>query len=228
MLSGSGKMVGLPPMSQFLSVVKLVKEALDPFARSVCKEGVSNENGLNQQLSIFISNTSRLQNLPFIANSETMEDVTKGDSPAPDIGIFLETKDMANKPKKITVFEGKRLSKSIGKLRKREYVIGHDEKKGKHVSCGGIERFKRSIHGKDLKCAGMIGYIQDGTPDHWLNQINNWITELTHHSHTPAWKEEEKLSQVTVAGKVLEYSSVVSRQADKLHLTHLWIDLQLK
>lgn len=221
-------MVGLTPMSQFISVIELVKKALAPFARSVCEESISNENGLNRQLSIFISNISRLQNLPFFANSETMEDETKGDSPAPDIGIFLKTEDMANKPPKITVFEGKRLSKGIGKMRKREYVIGHNEKTGKHVFCGGIERFKHSIHGRDLNCVGMIGYIQDETPAHWMNQINGWITELTRHKHPLDWKKEERLSQVAVAGKVLEYSSVVLRQTDSLHLTHLWVDLQTK
>ena len=153
-----------------------------------------------------------------------MEDETKGDSPSTDIGIFLNVLDLATDPPKIAVFEGKRLSKTLGKQRKQEYVIGH-EKKGRHVPCGGIERFKRSIHGGKFNNAGMIGYLQDGTPNHWWAQVNSWIAELSSQQHDPAWSNHEQLTQPTTDGQVTECSSAVYRKTEELHLIHLWIKL---
>jgi hypothetical protein len=95
-----------------------------------------------------------------------MEDETYGSSPAVDIGVYLKMDDTEIDPPMITVFEGKRLTTKLTKKRRREYVIGHEER-GKHIRCGGIERFKLAIHGARLNRAGMIGYIQDGTSDDW-------------------------------------------------------------
>jgi hypothetical protein len=71
----------------------------------------------------------------------------------------------------------------------------------------------------------MIGYVQDGTPDHWHKQVNTWITELAHEKHIPAWEQKEHLTAITADGKISEYSSVVLRKGDQLNLAHLWIDV---
>ena len=107
--------------------------------------------------------------------------------------------------------------------RRQEYVVGH-EKDGKYIHCGGIERFKRAIHGSKFNNAGMIGYVQDGTPDHWFHKVNGWIVELSQ-QHNPAWSEKELLTPATTDERVTEYSSVVCRKTGELHLTHLWINL---
>jgi hypothetical protein len=116
------------------------------------------------------------------------------------------------------------LSTKLPKERHREYVIGRDGG-GKHVPCGGIERFKLSIHGRELTHAGMIGYIQEDSPTHWRDKINNWISELSLKQHDPAWLEQEHLTPLTDEGLVTESSSLVCRQTGQLHLTHLWISL---
>jgi len=222
-LRGTGAFSGPASNALFNSVIELIVQALPVFAASAMKEGITIEDGLNSQLALFISKRVRQNNLPFIVQHQSMEDVTRGDSPKPDIGIHLDTDDAAEPPPRITVFEGKRLTTQLEAKRRREYVVGH-VKNGKDIK-GGIERFKHSIHGGKLSHAGMIGYLQDGTPNHWREQVNGWIAEFSSLQHDPAWSEKEQLTLHTTAGRVTEYSSVVLRKTDKLCLTHLWINL---
>jgi hypothetical protein len=233
LLSGIGALRGPIPGTQFREVVKLVVKSLSRFADSILEDNIDtekkieNENGMNRKLARFISNVGGNMDLPYIAQPESMEDETLGNSPAVDIGIYLKVNDIARDPPKVTVFEGKRLSSNkLEAKRRREYVCGHEEN-GKHVFCGGIERFKRSIHGRDIKskCAGMIGYMQDETFDIWFERVNSWICDLTKQEHDPGWVKEETLALLSKEHRIMESYSTVYRHADKLHLTHLWINL---
>lgn len=222
MLRGSGDILGPPRNALFNSVIELIVLSLPQFAAALPKN-IENENGLNGFLSLFISKIARQKNLPFIVQHQSIEDMSRGDSPAPDIGIHLDIEDDPGPPPKITVFEGKRLSLALPKKRRREYVVGHDEYE-KHVVCGGIERFKHSIHGREVKHAGMIGYIQDGSPDGWHERINIWIAELS--KLDKKWLDDEKLQTLSTIDKVSKCSSIVRRcDTDNLQLIHLWIDL---
>ena len=224
MLGGTGTLLGPSPSTQFNLVVDLVKQSLPLLAASAMKDSIHSEDGLNSLLSLFISKAARKEDLPFIVQHQSMEELTRGGSPAPDIGIHLDIVDDVDPPPRITVFEGKRLTTSLGLQRRKEYVIGHDEK-GKHIPCGGIERFKLSIHGRELNHAAMIGYIQENTPGNWHGQINSWILELSQQQEAPKWSEVEQLTPIATRGRISESASVVYRQADTLHLTHLWINL---
>jgi hypothetical protein len=223
MLGGTGTLCGPAPNTQFNCVVELIVDAIPVFAAFAMNECITNEDGLNSQLALFISKRARISDLPFIVLHQSMEDLTRGDSPKPDIGIHLDTDDEAEPPPRITVFEGKRLTTQLDAKRRREYVVGH-VKNGKYIK-GGIERFKWSIHGGKFKNAGMIGYLQDGTPDHWRDQVNGWISELSRQEHDLAWSEKEQLTLHTTVGRVTECSSVVFRKTDALRLAHLWINL---
>lgn len=224
MLGGTGTLLGPSPSTQFNLVVDLVKQSLPLLAVSARKDDIRNEDGLNSLLSLFISKAARKEDLPFIVQHQSTEDLTRGGSPAPDIGIHLDIVDDADPPPRITVFEGKRLTTSLGLQRRKEYVIGHEEK-GKHIPCGGIERFKLSIHGRELNHAGMIGYIQEETPGYWHELINSCISELSLQHETLKWSEEEHLAPVTTKGRISESVSIACRKDDQLHLAHLWINL---
>lgn len=113
----------------------------------------------------------------------------------------------------------------MAKKRKREYVIGH-ENGGKPIHCGGIERYKLSIHGGNRNHAGMIGYLQDGTPDIWRKEVNAWISDLSAQTHEPPWSETEQLTPHEINGRVASCSSIAIRADSTLRLTHLWIDLK--
>ncbi|MCI5222122.1 MAG: hypothetical protein D3924_05490 [Candidatus Electrothrix sp. AR4] len=224
MLGGIGTLLGPPQNTHFQMVVKVIKTILPKFAASAMKNGIENEDGLNSKLTRFISNAADKEN--FFANRESMEDETRGNSPAVDIGIYLKVDDTGIDPPRITVFEGKRFSTKLPKKRRREYVIGREEK-GKHVPCGGIERFKLGKHGSRLNHAGMIGYLQDETAEIWHGKINTWIHELCDQSSEPAWSEREQLTLKKNNERVNEYTSIVKRVDSDLHLTHLWVDLFL-
>lgn len=224
MLGGAGILLGLPQNSQFNSVVELIVLSLPLFAESALQANISNENGLNRRLARFITNVADKKGFPFFAHNESMEDETRGNSPAADIGIHLKIEDIATDSPKITVFEGKRLTSTLGQERRHEYVIGH-EKDGKHIPCGGIERFKCSIHGGEFAHAGMIGYLQEETPEIWCQKINSWISGLCSQTFEPAWSEREQLTPPETDGRVSRSSSVVHRTKSELHLTHLWINL---
>ncbi len=224
MLCGSGDFIGPPLNAQFKAVVNFLKAHLPQFVKSILKTDIYNENGLNSRLARFITNAA--SNEVFFAVRESMEDETQGSSPAVDIGIYLSVRDIQIDPPLITVFEGKRLTTKLPKKRTREYVIGH-EKDGKHIKCGGIERFKLSIHGKKFNNAGMIGYLQDGVPDNWQSKINSWIRDLCNQPFKLAWSECEQLTKKETDGHITEYFSNVNRADSELHLTHLWIDISL-
>lgn len=223
MLGGTGTLLGPSQHAQFDMVVEFLKKYLPQFAENVLNTDTLNENGLNSRLSRFITNAASQE--IFFAERERMEDETRGNSPAVDIGIYLKVDDVGIDPPLITGFEGKRLTSKLSSKRRREYVIGH-EKDGKRIQCGGIERYKLAIHGGKLNHAGMIGYLQDGTPDSWEEKVNAWIFELcSQPSDGPAWSEREKLMPQKNNGRVAAYSSIVERNDSSLHLTHLWIDL---
>lgn len=224
MLGGTGALLGPSQHAQFDMVVEFLNQYLPQFVESVLHTDIENENGLNSRLSRFITNAA-VQEM-FFAERESMEDETRGNSPAADIGIYLKVEDTGVDPPLITVFEGKRLTTKLPNKRRREYVIGHEEN-GKYVQCGGIERFKFAIHGGKLNHAGMIGYIQDETPDSWQEKVNAWISDLCSQPSAPAWSEREKLTPQKIDGRVAKYSSIVNRVGSELHLTHLWIDLVL-
>ena len=224
-LGGTGVLSGPASGAQFDRVVELVGKSLTLLAELALNGGVENENGLNSKLSRFITNMAYQEKLPYFAQRESMEDETRGNSPAPDIGIYLYIKDIAEFPPKVTVFEGKRLTTSLERKRRREYVVGHEEE-GKHICCGGIERFKLSIHARDFDRAGIIGYVQDGSPDSWFEQINAWISELSTGAHDPKWSERERLEALSAKGRLASCTSMVCRRDDQLHLTHLWIVLR--
>ena len=222
MLGGTGALIGPPLNTQFNMVVEFLKTRLPQFAETVLNTNIDNEDGLNSRLSRFITNAAAQE--IFFANRESMEDETRGNSPAVDIGIFLNVTDLEIDQPLITVFEGKRLTTKLPHKRGREYVIGHKEG-GKRIHCGGIERFKLAIHGGKRNHAGMIGYLQDGTSDSWRRKVNTWICDLCRQPFEPAWSEHEQLTPLKTEGRVAECSSVVNRIDNKLHLTHLWIDL---
>ena len=223
MLGGIGTLLGPPQNTQFQRVLTFIRKLLPKFADSAMNDGIANEDGLNSRLTRFITNAADQEN--FFADRESMEDETRGNSPATDIGIYLKVNpDTGIDPPRITAFEGKRLSTKLPKKRRCEYVIGHEEK-GKHVPCGGIERFKLGIHGRKLNHAGMIGYLQDGTAKTWHDKINTWICELSRQSSEPKWSEQEQLALKKNNGRVAEFASVAKRTDSELSMTHLWISL---
>lgn len=187
-----------------------------------------NETGLTQNLCIFFNRNSH--ELPFFFQSEYMEDTSRGNSPQVDIGTF-------SKDEKITVsdriygeedsffsMEAKRLP-TPGHKREKEYVIGHG------TECGGIERFKKCIHGNELKYAAVIAYVQGNSFDYWFMEINKWIDELAKENGS-IWSSNDRLKGHVEKDRhfFVELTSENSRfkegiQIENIYLFHFWVNL---
>lgn len=132
-----------------------------------------------------------------------------------DIGVVILNKQ--SPPLTIFEFEAKRLSDSANN---KEYVCG---------TKGGIERFKRSYHAEHLDSCGMFGYVQSKSPEHWIEKINNWISELAENNIDESidWKTvDEKLFLKTASTDITRYFSNNSRKNKKnITLQHYFINL---
>ncbi len=119
--------------------------------------------------------------------------------------------------------EAKRLP-TPGQNRQKEYVIGYNK------PCGGIVRFKKGIHGKGLKFAAIIGYIQEQNSNYWFIQINEWIGELIINLPT-FWKKDDKLIQdikpMTTLSKFTSknFRKLDDEPEDYIYIFHFWINL---
>jgi hypothetical protein len=123
------------------------------------------------------------------------------------------------------VFEGKRLP-APSRDREREYVTGGSKKSG------GIQRFKRGLHGARQEAAVILAYIQNGAPNSWLRRLNEWIVaEATTPSVSDEqWEEDEQLTDFiyNVANRSAKASSSHRRDnssTDRIQLQHLWVEM---
>ena len=103
----------------------------------------------------------------------------------------------------------------------REYV----------VTCtgigGGIQRYKAAKHGAAHTQAGLIGYVQADTLEHWFDQIQAWISEL-YAAATPGWSLEDLLVKhaADIAAGTANHRSVHSRiDLPDIHIRHMWIKM---
>lgn len=223
-LGGHGRFLGPDSGAQLADVIRLVQGVLPFFAESAKKDGIANENGLNRRLCRFISQRFFSEGLPYTAQPESMEDESRSNSPAVDIGIHFYTGALIADPPKIAVLEGKCLSSRAEIRRKTEYVYGLNRNGS---PCGGIQRFKMSIHSQKGRCgSGLVGYMQTDDFATWHVRINGWIEALAaEKGHQPPWSADERLTSPLDTNRIATCESTVCRQKDRLALVHFWVDL---
>lgn len=224
----SGKLTeGIEPDSSIKAVIEFIEVHFAEFSKKVKGEITANEKFLNDKLCKFLNRKASAY--PFYFHHENVENYVSGISPQTDIGILSECEKLTIGDRNYGEFESffsmeaKRLP-TLGSNREKEYVIGHDK------PYGGMERFKKRIHGNNLRYAAIIGYIQQEDANHWFLKINDWISELIT-SSPELWKEEDKL--IRERNKLVElakftsknYRPKVNMQEDFISLFHFWIDL---
>lgn len=226
------------PNQPILTVINFVEDCFPVFIEESKKKQIKNESGLTQKL-IRILSSNLNDSYPFFFDKEGMEDETSGMSPAVDIDVVakeiisVKTK-VYTKGNRFFALEAKILGHT-SKKREKEYVVGHDEKKGgvmKHISCGGMERFKKSIHGNGLSFSCMIGYMLELDFDKWFLQINSWIAELTKTNTDKdiVWADTDKLEKIYSNNQKAKHYSINSRmlnkkQIESIFIFHLWANL---
>ncbi|GCC51272.1 hypothetical protein SanaruYs_14930 [Chryseotalea sanaruensis] len=228
--SGGTLSSGVENNSSINAVITFIKEHFDHFAEQNKGQTSINEKGLTQKLCIFLNRSAREQ--PFFFHSEFMEDVNIGTSAQVDIGtlsysqtITIVDRDYSDDDSFFSI-EAKRLP-TPGTGREREYVIGESK------PSGGIERFKKGLHGSRLKFSAIIAYVQKENFDFWFLKINSWIQELAKQDQEGLWSNLDQLnktSNVKDSAIMLELSSTNSRKApdqqlDSIQLFHFWISL---
>ncbi len=216
------------------ALVHFVESHLDSFADQF--KNIKAENRLTYKLVVFLNQKSRKEKSLFLFQNEMPQDEKQS---TVDFGVHGSDDEAGitfnaryYKPDEaFFAFEAKILGVSTNKkLREKEYLIGH-YKGDKYNSCGGVERFKKNIHGQGLKYAGIIGYIQEHDHQYWYNTINAWIANLTQNNNDSSitWAEKDKLKlEDAKFEKVSKYRSANARmKKDEIILFHLWVNLRL-
>ena len=229
--SSSGKLTeGIELDSSIKSVVEFIEIYFAEFSIKVNGETTASEKSLTDKLCKYLNRNA--STYPFYFHHENVEDHSSGISPQTDIGILSYNEQLNVEDRNYGEFdsffsiEAKRLP-TPGQKREKEYVIGYEK------PCGGIERFKKGIHGKNLRYAAIIGYIQKEDTDYWFLEINNWISELII-SASKEWTDDDKLTmeQNQVDG-LDKFKSTNLRfgnreSEDFISLFHFWINLTNK
>lgn len=224
----SGRLTGgIELDSSIKGVIDFIEIHFPEFSIKVKGEITTSEKALTDKLCKFL--TRKASACPFYFHHENVENHASGTSPQTDIGTVSESERLTIGDRSYGEFdsffsiEAKRLP-TPGQNREKEYVVGHIR------PSGGIERFKKRIHGKDLKYAAIIGYIQEKDTNHWFLKINEWIGELST-SDPELWTEDDKLvkhhSNSTDLDKFSSRNSreKINGQEDIISLFHFWINL---
>jgi len=210
--SNMGNFHQLGSRKSITKVIEHIEEYLPNFIFESKSKGIRVEKGLNH-LFVRIMDCHDL----FQFMNEDLEDPTRGNSPAIDIGIYTR----GDSSTRFFAIEAKRLDTGIANYaqRKKEYVVNNNG--------GGIERFKKAIHGTELLCAGMIGYIQTDDFTIWENRINNYIKEEIESSTIGiSWSSDDLLKLEKLNTIYATYGSKHLRSAgDEIDLYHIWIQL---
>ena len=227
-----GHLAGPTPGASISIVVSVIETQLVEFSYKYTGSSITNENGLTQELCIMLNSHVIKERFPFWFMKEYIEAPGKGNSPQVDIGTISNQNEgivigptFYGRQESFFSIETKRLD-NISKAREKEYLVGRREK-GRYIECGGVERFKKEIHGKKLKYAAIIAYVQKYDFDYWHNKINAWIEALIDGSieSTVKWSETDRLVDEYKYSHTAKFKSENSRKKGTIFLFHLWVNL---
>jgi hypothetical protein len=226
---GSGELSeGVEIDASIKAVIEFIETHFSGFSEKVKGEITASEKALTDKLCKYFNRIAG--SYPFYFHHENVEDHSSGISPQIDIGTLSREEQITVGDRSYDEFdsffsiEAKRLP-TPGQNREKEYVIGQNK------PTGGIERFKKGIHGKGLRYAAIIGYVQKEDFDFWFLQINDWIEELVKTSNGE-WINKDRLKRRTVqsGSQLVKFESdhiriPVKSETDKIKLFHFWITL---
>lgn len=215
-LSSIGTIEGLQPSAHVFSILSFLDNHLSGFVTKYSLEysNISNEKGITQKLEMYLNPFLKIELSTFNLTKEYVENSANGQSPQSDLGFYLDGEDKA-----IFCIEAKRLP-TPGSGREKEYVFSTSGKSG------GIERFKKEIHGEGLSHSAIIGYIQKNDFDYWFNQVNCWIDEILQDKQQEIeWNQNDKLITLSKNKKIAKFQSVNKRKNNSITLFHYWLNL---
>lgn len=204
----SVKDFGFTPGKTIFKLIQYVEEALSTF-QYVGDSGDYDdwEDDISQEL-VRVLNTST-PNTPFYFDKQHKNKRRRG-SAFPDIGVC--------------VGNGPYFFHFEAKLFVREYVYGRT---------GGIERFKREIHGIEyinsvshqFAYSGILGYMLNNDFEYWQKKVNSWIQSRIHAKTDIEWTNQDKLNFDNAKSRVAKLYSKNKTITSEIQLVHLWVDL---
>lgn len=158
------------------------------------------EGHYNKQLEDYFQRIARKQSAIFFfrGNSPNQKDSF------PDLSSLMVEDDKHNS---FFDIECKRLYDK----NKKEYVAG---------KTGGIERFKKNLHGTDLEYSAMIGYVENRDENFWLERINGWI-EFEFQKKRSFWSKKDKLQKIE--SRVISRHRKAGAEPDSIELCHFFL-----
>lgn len=224
--TGTGKITdGIEIDDSIRGVIDYIEEYLPIFRAKNKGEVQTAEPTLNERLAIILNRYN--DSVPFFFKAEKNQ-APHGQTPKTDMGV-LSKKESISVNNRIygeydAFFEIECKRLPTPKTTHIEYVIGQKK------PSGGIERFKKKIHGAKQSYSAIIGYVQKGDFDYWFSAINSLIDELI--TNEPNfWYKADKLQPVLPRQSV-DFAKYTSKNyrgdtdaGNHIHLLHYWVDL---
>lgn len=216
------------------TIITTIYNYLSSILSSFKGKSDENENAITNRLCKSL-NSRKPSEYPFYFHHQNIENERENTST--DFAVFgtyafAQENDIEdNDSPSLIKFEAKRLNSKLPKHREKEYVCGEYLSGKCTKNSGGVERFKNGRHGRDVKNAAIVGYIQTDNPKHWLQKVNDWITEQFTSPTDPnlTWQNSDKLNLDGQTGLLSEYSSLSYRIfGGEITLKHFWIDISDK
>ena len=198
-------------------IVGCMKQAALPFKNASCQTDLNHPLSENSLTQIYVEQIGfQIKQYP-IGVLNQYSDIFLRTKGVPDFYFYKMEEGATHEP--LFVVESKRLTNSLPKSRKHEYVKGSNNN-------GGIERFKKEIHGNGLTECGMLGFVEKESFVFWLQKINTWITDLP--TLMPdTWKTDENLTEIENKEIFMLLNSIAHRTSQQdICLHHLWINIQ--
>lgn len=208
-----GRIECLEPSAHIVSIVNFLEKHFVGFINLYQEKysGISNEPVITQKIEMYLNPFLKEELSTFNLTKEyIVNDYPERKSPQCDLAFYLDGNDKA-----LFCIEAKRLSDYS-----KEYVYSSTGKSG------GIERYKKEIHGEGLTHSAIIGYVQKEDFEHWYRQINNWIDELIiDDKQEIEWTNNDKLNELSINANIAKFKSVNKRADDSISIFHYWLKL---
>lgn len=208
--------ISIPKTKVISLIIESMKESV-PHFKTCIASGFHKKINLNEDelTQIYIEQAQiliRKHDYPFNINSQyrDIHNLSKGFS-----DFYFYPSEHGVSTQSIFSVESKRLP-APKSAREKEYVYGTSNN-------GGIERYKTEKHGKGLNVCGLLGFIEQDTPKHWLTTINKWILDIASTSKT--WANDEALSELELQIDYCFLESIAHRTTSDIRLKHLWINI---
>ncbi|TVT36753.1 hypothetical protein FNT36_24890 [Hymenobacter setariae] len=216
----SGPALGLTPQIPKKTIIRSITTFIEKLLvhfRNTAVLNEQDEESITEELVKYL--THHAKNEVFFFVKESIQRPLMGRVRRTDIGAFVLPTDRTP----VFTIEAKRLP-APGKVREKEYVIGSDSQK----PAGGIERYKRNLHGIETDSSAIVGYIQKEDIDYWVAKINSWLDELIiiGRHHEADWNTSDKLLERIdiITDVIAKYRSTSSRgYGGDIELTHYLI-----